>query len=191
MFFGFCLVNSECDAYLAVDHSFVYKNVSLFFSLIFSLVHLSRFISVSFLFASFLFVPFCLDLASCGIAILSSTFPILFFHYWLTMNVIQYRIQLHIFTHSYKSNLLLYRFLPICLYVVFILGLAYYMSKFLAIKVTIFSVLPSTYSVIIKKTMLSNCANLNPSFLNYSLKNSQINSDAILCITLCITRIIF
>ena len=65
------------------------------------------------------------------------------------------------------------------------------MTKFLAIKVTIFSVLPSTYSEIIKETMLSNRANLNPSFLNYSLKNSQINSDAILCITLCITRIIF
>ena len=52
--FGFCLVNSECDVNLAVDHSLVYnhsKTFLLFFSLILSLVknHLFRFISRFFL----------------------------------------------------------------------------------------------------------------------------------------------
>ena len=39
--FGFCLVSSDCDAYLAVDHSLVYsyaKMFLLFFSLIWILI---------------------------------------------------------------------------------------------------------------------------------------------------------
>ena len=41
-FFGFCLANSECDAYLAVDHSLVYNSYPRMFLLFVSLMDYSR-----------------------------------------------------------------------------------------------------------------------------------------------------
>ena len=73
--FGFCLVNSECDAYLPVDYSLVYGHSKIF--LIFSVEsNLEPGLKPSFsihISLSFCFLP--LDLVSCRTGILSSTFP--------------------------------------------------------------------------------------------------------------------
>ena len=77
--FGFCLSNSECNAYLPVDHSLVYSHPKiflLFFSLILRLVEnqVSQFITSQFITS---FCPLLMDLSICRIGILSSTFPCL------------------------------------------------------------------------------------------------------------------
>ena len=88
LYFGFCLSNSVCDTYLAVDHSSVYsypKMFILFFSLLTSVECLEPGLKPSF--SIHIFVSFCfllLDLASCRTGTLSLTFldfEILFFHF--------------------------------------------------------------------------------------------------------------
>ena len=69
---GFFLVNSECDAYLPVNHSLVCNQLKLFL-LFFSLI-----LSLRSSFSVHIWVSFCFllqNLVNCGIGILSSTFP--------------------------------------------------------------------------------------------------------------------
>ena len=75
-FFRFCLANSECNAYLAVDHSLVYSSYPKMILLFFSLANLEPDLKPSF-FILDTSVSLCLlllDLANCIIGILSSVF---------------------------------------------------------------------------------------------------------------------
>ena len=75
--FGFCLANSECDAYPAVDHSLVYSSYPKMILLFFNLSNLEPDLKPSF-FILDTSVSSCillLDLANCRIGILSSVFP--------------------------------------------------------------------------------------------------------------------
>ena len=92
--FGFCLVNFECDAYLAVDHSSVHSYPETFLLSI-SLISTAAWFTTIFL-DSYLgfFLLLLLDIASCKTGILWSTFhslQIFFPHFLFTMNANPYQ----------------------------------------------------------------------------------------------------